>query len=1014
MGANNSVPAERSAPLLRGPSDHHDSPDVTTVGSSVGGLTSAQVADRLARFGYNEVTSKKTHPCVKLFQKFWGPMPWLIEVAAIVSAALGDVKDLSFLLTLLIVNGLVAFIEEHKAGNAIDALKASLAPKARVLRDGNWSVVEARELVPDDTILLRLGDVVPADANLGAGEPVEIDQSALTGESLPVTKYEGELVYQGSVVKRGELQAVVTATGANSFFGKAATLVDSVNRAGNFQKVLLFVARALLSVALVLVTIIFFVLIFDPAQRPANGGSPVAPAIKLCLVLLVASIPIAMQVVCTTTMAVGSRALARKSAVVARLSAVEELAGMAILCSDKTGTLTKNQLTLGDPYLAHPKMSVDDLVFHAALACKHEGEQGPIDFAICDTPAVTNATVPVTSFEVLKFIPFDPTRKRTEATLKAPSGEVFAVSKGSPQVITALVKDKEVKERAAEIVDEFAGRGYRTLGVARTKPGKANGNFDATTAEWEFLGLLSLYDPPRDDTAATIASAQALGIEVKMVTGDHIAIAKETSRLLGLHTNILKTDVLIQREGLGDTQFFAQYGEYVENADGFAEVMPEHKFSIVDVLQQREYTVGMTGDGVNDAPALKQADIGIAVHGATDAARAAADIVIMTPGLSVIIDAIIHSRMIFQRMKNYCTYRIACTTQILFFFFFAIILLKFDLPVFVICLISILNDGTIMSIAYDAVVPSRVPTRWELPRTCAVAAVIGSVGVASTFLLLYLARPVTNEKTGISEPSFFHYFNLPQLADAQVQALIYLQLSIGGQATIFVARTTSFFFTETPGCPLMTAFIFAQVVSTVLTVFVTSGLSPMIGLGMNCEQSGGDWSVGEQHIDLVNECIADGGFFNGTDVPCAIHYCAVDTVIGWKYAGLVWLYCALWIVVQDAAKLFAMKCFDMNASQSEKSLKRTEHIGNKQLLARASQASNARSSRPTAHSGVHHRTTRSTYNESKEAASSDMMLYPAGASAASDMRALPDLVRALEERVRELEGQLTTSAAKSK
>ena len=273
-----SIGADTASPLMAN-DDPRCSVPAGPSGGSAAGLTSAEWAARIERFGYNEVQAKRTHPLVKLFQKFWGPMPWLIEVAAIVSAALGDVKDLSFLLTLLIVNGLVAFVEEHKAGNAIEALKASLAPQARVLRDAKWSVVEARELVPDDVILLRLGDVVPADACLGAGEAMEIDQSALTGESLPVTKYEGELVYQGSVVKRGELQAVVTATGKHSFFGKAATLVDSVERAGNFQRVLLFVARALLSVALVLVSIIFFVLIFDPDQHPRSGGSVVAPAI---------------------------------------------------------------------------------------------------------------------------------------------------------------------------------------------------------------------------------------------------------------------------------------------------------------------------------------------------------------------------------------------------------------------------------------------------------------------------------------------------------------------------------------------------------------------------------------------------------------------------------------------------------------------------------------------------------------------------------------------------------------
>ena len=311
-------------------------------------------------------------------------------------------------------------------------------------------------------------------------------------------------------------------------------------------------------------------------------------------------------------------------------------------------------------------VSVDELIFAAALACKRNVEQEPIDKAICDAPGA-DATE-LDRYAETKFVPFDPIRKRTEATLRGPDGSVFSVSKGSPQVICDLVDDKEMRARVLAVVDEYAARGFRTLGVARTKKGRDD-------SSWEFLGVLSLYDPPRHDTADTVVNAMALGNEVKMITGDHIAIAKETARQLGLGENIVKPEVFAHHEELGGA-FAAQYGDFIENADGFAEVMPEHKFSIVDVLQQRSHTVGMTGDGVNDAPALKQADIGIAVHGATDAARAAADIVLMTPGLSVIIDAIIASRMIFQRMKNYCTYRIACTTPILFFFFFSIILLK--------------------------------------------------------------------------------------------------------------------------------------------------------------------------------------------------------------------------------------------------------------------------------------------------------------------------------------------------
>ena len=916
-----------TTPLLD--AENHAQDQMQTLTNTEVGLTSAQVQQRLKAFGPNQLNQTKLPTWKKFLKHFWGPMPWLIEAAVIVSAALQDWKDLAFLSALLIINGIVAFTEEHKAGNAIEALKKSLAPKARVLRDGKWDVITARELVPDDVILLRLGDVVPADAVLGPGEPMEVDQSALTGESLPVQKVEGEAVFQGSAIKRGELQALVTHTGANTFFGKAAALVDSVNRPGNFQLILFRVAKMLIALASLLVTIIFFVLIFDDERRQAScatEGCRVAAAVKLCLVLLVASIPIAMQVVCTTTMAVGSRALAAKDAVVARLSAIEELAGMTILCSDKTGTLTKNQLTLGEPTVLSEDVTADELIYMAGLSCKHDGEQEPIDRAICESPSVTNAATPISEYEVLRFVPFDPIRKRTEATLRAPDGSVFSVSKGSPQVINELITNQVVRERVRQVVDEYATRGYRTLGVARSKKGKGSGS--ETT--WEYLGVLSLYDPPRDDTAATCAAAMTLGNEVKMITGDHIAIAKETARQLGLGTSIVRPDIFAHSEQLGDG-FISRYGDFIEGADGFAEVMPEHKFAIVDVLQRRDHIVGMTGDGVNDAPALKQADIGIAVQGATDAARAAADIVLMTPGLSVIIDAIVLSRGIFQRMKNYCTYRIACTTQILFFFFISIIWQGFQIPVFVICLISILNDGTIMSIAYDRVQPSRNPEAWDLPQTVGISATIGLVGVCATFLLLFLAQCDTSPGGQCSHffTTLFNGHLFPhQLAEAQVQALIYLQLSIGGQATIFAARTRSFFFMQRPGTALMIAFVVAQTVSTFVVIYSGGNLSPMIGLGMNCDVQA------QGGVKAVNDCFLSANQTTPQGQPCA-SLCVSEPGNGWKFAAFTWIYCFVWLLVQDALKIAAITTFDMH--DPERAEKRRLKIENKMLMGRHSQ-----------------------------------------------------------------------------
>ena len=468
--------------------------------------------------------------------------------------------------------------------------------------------------------------------------------------------------------------------------------------------------------------------------------------------------------------------------------------------------------------------------------------------------------------------------------------------------------------------------------------------------------------------------------------------------------------------------------------------MPEHKFAIVDVLQQRKHTVGMTGDGVNDAPALKQANIGIAVQGATDAARAAADIVLMAPGLSVIIHAIVLSRQvrgiatalwrrvpppiappashpasplplhaisrqIFQRMKNYCTYRIACTIQILFFFFIAIIWNDFQIPVFVICLISILNDGTIISIAYDSVMPSQQPEAWDLPQTVGISATIGLAGVCSTMFLLYLAGGA-GQPAWAGSADFFHLnFGLPSLAEAQVQALIYLQLSIGGQATIFVARTRSFFFTQRPGALLFTAFCVAQTISTLICVFLGYQLSPMIGLGMKCDLTQVDPVTGIPEVNLCTER-------NEAGVDCASTYCTSNLAGGWAYAGLVWAYCAIWFLIQDGAKLIAITLFDM--SDPEKAARRRQKMDRKILMGRLTRSTAAGSRRTTQHTVASEARASSIAGYSQSGATAeDLMLAPARRTT-GDIRQLPNVVERLEQRVRELEDALSKGGRKSK
>jgi H+-transporting ATPase len=619
------------------------------LGSSPDGLSGAEAQERLTQYGPNEIEEKKDNPFLKFLTYFWGPIPWMIEAAVVLSALAQHWPDFAIILVLLLSNAGVGFWEEHQAGNAIAALKARLAIEAKVKRDGKWTTPPARELVPGDVIRVRLGDIVPADARLLTGDPIEVDQSALTGESLPATRKAGEAVFSGSIVRQGETDALVYATGSRTYFGKTAQLVQEAQTVSHFQRAVLKIGDYLIILAVVLVAIIILVALFR--------GDPMLTTLQFALVLTVAAIPVAMPTVLSVTMAVGARTLARREAIVTRLAAIEELAGVDVLCADKTGTLTQNKLTLGDPFSVNG-IAADEVILCAALASRAE-DKDTIDLAVLGGLKDGQA---LKRYQVVHFQPFDPVHKRTEATVTGPDGAQFRVAKGAPQVILEMSANAgQVKGAVEQAVNEFAARGFRSLGVTRADQ----------EGDWQFLGVLSLFDPPRDDAKATIATARQMGVKVKMVTGDALAIARETAGKLGMGANILDAS------GFGDTKHHetAQLAASIEHADGFAQVFPEHKFHIVDVLQQRGHIVGMTGDGVNDAPALKKADCGIAVSGATDAARAAASIVLLTPGLSVVIDAIKESRRIFQRMNSYAIYRIAETLRVLLFMTLAILVL---------------------------------------------------------------------------------------------------------------------------------------------------------------------------------------------------------------------------------------------------------------------------------------------------------------------------------------------------
>jgi H+-transporting ATPase len=751
--------------------------------SSPDGLTDVEAKKRLVQYGPNEIAEKKTNLLLKFLSYFWGPIPWMIEIAVILSGVVRHWPDFVIILILLFANAIIGFWEERQAGNAIAALKKRLAIVSKAKRDGKWIDPPARELVPGDVIRLRLGDIIPADARLLAGDEVAVDQSALTGESLPATHKSGDAVFSGSIMRRGEIDALVYATGTHTYFGKTAQLVEQAQTVSHFQRAVMKIGKYLIILAVALVAVIVTVAIFrgDPLL---HAKPPADPILLFALVLTVAAIPVAMPTVLSVTMAVGARLLAKKEAIVSRLVAIEELAGVDILCSDKTGTLTQNKLKLGDPFCVSG-IPPDQIILAGALASRAE-DKDTIDLAVLGGVKDDNV---LKNYQILHFTPFDPVHKHTEATVKGTDGKQFDVAKGAPQVILKMSTNAgEVQAGADKAITDFAGRGFRSLGVARADE----------KGKWKFLGILPLSDPPRASAKATIASAKEMGVSIKMVTGDQIAIAREMSKELGLGTNILDAS------GLDDSKKkeTPEETKLIEKADGFAQVFPENKYHIVDVLQKVGHIVGMTGDGVNDAPALKKADCGIAVSGATDAARAAASIVLLTEGLSVIIDAIKESRRIFQRMNSYAIYRIAETMRVLFFMTLAILVFNFyPVTAVMIVMIALMNDGAILSIAYDNVQYRNKPEAWDMKLVLGISTVLGVIGVVAAFGLFYLGERV---------------FKLDR---SHIQTMMYLKLSVAGHLTIFLTRTRGPFWSIKPAKILWIAVLGTQILATLIAVY---------------------------------------------------------------------------------------------------------------------------------------------------------------------------------------------------
>ena len=738
------------------------------LGSSFGGLSTTDANKRIETYGYNEIKEKEVNPIKKFLLYFYGPMPIAIEAAAIVSAIINHWDDFALIVVLLLTNVFVTFWQEQSAGNAIKQLMGKLALRTRVLRYGKWQTMDARNLVPGDIMRMRMGDIIPADGKLVDGTFLSVDQSALTGESLPKEAHLGDIVFSASIVKQGEMSAVVTGTGEKTFFGRTTHLVATASNVTGLSKIISKIVYFLVGIALILGGFVFYYGIYL--------GFPVLSDLLFFLILLVASIPIALPVVLTVTMALGALSLAEKKAIVTKLVSIEELASMDVLCSDKTGTLTKNILTVGD-VTTFGKFSLDEVMLYAALASMRE-----------DADAIDQAV-----FAALKgksdegyvrkeFVPFDPAIKRTEATVSGKDQD-FRVMKGEPNTILSLCKADQNDSIMAK-VREYAEKGYRVIAVA-----KNSGD------EWQFAGLIPLFDPLREDSKETILSAEQMGVEVKMITGDNEAIASEIGRELGLKPKVLTGKDIKDAVETGKW-------EEIEEAGTFAGVYPEDKYLIVKGMEKRGHTIGMTGDGVNDAPALKEAQVGIAVQGATDAARAAADIVLTDSGLSTIITAVEEGRRIFQRMQSYVLYRVTETLRILVFVTVAIVIWHFyPISALLLIVLALLNDLPIIAVSTDNVLFHNKPERWQMKYIGGLPVLLGGVGAFETLLLIYI---------GLS---------LLHMGIPEILSLVFLKLVVSGHLTMFVTRSKKAFWKVMPSIPLFIALISTMVIGYFMTAY---------------------------------------------------------------------------------------------------------------------------------------------------------------------------------------------------
>lgn len=786
------------------------------------GLSETEVHTRRSHFGYNELEAPSENLFLKFLGFFKGPILYVMELAVALAGGLRDWIDLGVICGILMLNAFVGWYQEKQAGDIVAQLKAGIALRATVIRDGQELEIEAREVVPGDIVVVQDGQTVPCDGRLLADYSdkdgsaaaailekaqatahdeddeegvdkgpaiIACDQSAITGESLAVDKHIGDSVFYTTGCKRGKGYVLTTDIAKQTFVGRTAALVLGGASKGHFQKVMDSIGTALL-VLVMAFTIGFWISGFfrhtGIAQPKENN------LLTYTLIFLVIGVPVGLPCVTTTTMAVGAAYLAKRQAIVQKLTAIESLAGVDVLCSDKTGTLTANKLSIHEPFTSEG-VDVGFMMAVAALASSHNVQSlDPIDkvtiSTLKDYPGAQEELA--SGWITHRFTPFDPVSKRITAEVEK-DGRQYIAAKGAPNAILKLCEpDPEQAAQYRKVSGEFASRGFRSLGVA------------IHDGEWHLLGLMPMFDPPRADTAATIAEAQNLGIAVKMLTGDAVAIAKETCKMLSLGTKVYDSQRLIGSGGLAGSAIH----DFIEAADGFAEVFPEHKYQVVEMLQHRGHLVAMTGDGVNDAPSLKKADCGIAVEGASDAARSAADVVFLDEGLSTIITSIKVARQIFHRMKAYIQYRISLCLHLEIYLLLSICIrdevIRADLIVF----IALFADLATIAIAYDNAPAAKEPVEWQLPKIWTISTILGCLLAAGTWIVrgtLFLPNGGIVQNFG------------------NLQLILFLEVSLTENWLIFVTRLGSGTSDENtiPSWELIGAILGVDALATLFTLF---------------------------------------------------------------------------------------------------------------------------------------------------------------------------------------------------